>query len=326
MTHATGRSRFMALVAGLVLAGVAASGLAQNWPAKPIRLVLAQPPGGATELFARLLSQHMSPPLGQPVVIDYKPGGNNVIANRLVATAPKDGYTLLMGTTALGLNLILDANPGYRMEDFAPISVVALPAFSMSTSRAVPAKTAREFITWAKANTGRINMATLGTGSTTHLLGKMLEEIAGVEMLNVPYKGAAMSLGALVAGDAHVYFDSIASSIPQYRAGKINIMGVTSANRVEGAPDVPTLKEQGVPLVATSWFGILAPAGTPRPVIERLNREIQAAVATADYRSKLNAAGVTPASSASPEEFAAMIENMTELWGRIPRKLGIRLD
>ena len=299
---------------------------AQNYPTKPIKLVLAQPPGGATDLFARLLTQKMGESMGQPVIIDHKPGANNMIANQTVAAAPKDGYTLLMGTTALGLNPIMYKKLNYKVEDFAPISVIALPAFSMSINKSLPTKSLKEFIDYVKARPGKINYGTLGRGSTGHLLGKMFEESAGLDMLDIPYKGAAAALSALVAGDVQVYFDSITTSIPQLRAGAINVIGVTSEARVPTAPDVPTLKEQGLPMVATSWFGVLAPAGTPRPIILKLNREIQAAVAWPENQSRLNAAGATPASSASPEEFAAMIQNMTELWGRIPRKLGMSFD
>lgn len=299
---------------------------AQTYPTKPIRIVLAQPPGGATDLFARLITQKISASMGQPVILDYKPGANNMIANQAVATAPKDGYTLLLGTTALGLNPIMYSKVSYKLEDFAPISTIALPAFSMSVSKAVPVKSPKEFIDYAKARPGKINYATLGSGSTPHLLGKMLEEIAGLEMVDIPYKGAAMALAALVAGDAQVYFDSITTSIPQYRSGTINVLGVTSASRIAGVTDVPTLQEQGLPLVAVSWYGILAPTGTPRPVIEKLNREIQGAVASPEYQARLSAAGATPTASTSPEEFAALIQSMTELWGRIPRKLGIKFN
>jgi tripartite-type tricarboxylate transporter receptor subunit TctC len=309
--------------AALLLPGAA---IAQTYPTKPIKLVLAQPPGGATDVFARLITQKMTESMGQPVVIEYKPGANNMIAIQAVAAAPKDGYTLMMGTTALGLNPIMYKKLNYKVEDFAPISVVALPSFAMSISKTVPAKNLREFVDYVKARPGKINYGTLGPGSTGHLLGMMFEEIAGIKMQDVPYKGAAATLTALVAGDISVYFDNITTSVPQHRSGAINILGVTAEQRVPAAPDVPTMKEQGVPMVAASWFGILAPAGTPRPIILRLNKEIQAAVASSDYQTRLNASGATPASSASPEEFAALIQNLTELWGRIPKRLGMNFD
>ena len=317
---------FSASLVTLVALAAPVDALAQAYPSKPIKLVLAQPPGGATDLFARLLSQKMSESLGQPVVIEYKPGANNMIAIQAVSGAPKDGYTLMMGTTALGMNPIMYKKLNYKVEDFAPISVVALPSFAMSVSKNVPAKTLREFVDYVKARPGKLNYGTLGPGSTGHLLGLMFEEIAGLKMQDVPYKGAAAALTGLIAGDVAVYFDNITTSVPQHRTGAITVMGVTAEARVPAAPDIPTMKEQGVPMVAQSWFGILAPAGTPRPIILRLNKEIQAAVAWPEYQSKLNAAGATPASSASPEEFATLIANLTELWGRIPRRMALNFD
>jgi len=268
----------------------------------------------------------MSESMGQQVVLDYKPGAASMVANEFVANAPKDGYTLLVGTTGMALNLIMYSKVRYKMEDFAPISVIAVPAFSMSVSKKLPVSSAKELVEYARARPGQLNYGTLGSGSTPHLLGKMFEEVAGLKMVDVPYKGSSPALAALMAGEVDLYFDSVTSSIPQYRNGTINILGVTSDERLKALPDMPTLNEQGVPLVATSWFGVLAPTGTPRAVIEKLHREITKAVASEEYQTRLNTAGATPASSASPEEFARLINRMSELWGRIPRQLNIKFD
>lgn len=299
---------------------------AQEYPTRPIKLIMPFAPGGATDLFARSLSERMTESMGQPVILDYKPGAASILANEYVANAPKDGYTLLVGTTGMALNIIMYGNVRYKMEDFAPISVIAVPAFSMSVSKKLPVSTAKDFVEYARARPGQLNYGTLGSGSTPHLLGEMFEEVAGVDMVDVPYKGSGPALAALMSGDVQLYFDSVTSSIPQYRGGTIGILGLTSENRLEALPEMPTLDEQDVPLIATSWFGILAPAGTPRPIIEKLNREINKAVASDEYQTRLNTAGATPMASESPEKFAELIESMTELWGRIPRRLNIKFD
>ncbi len=299
---------------------------AQDYPVKPVKLVMPFAPGGATDLFARLVSQKMGESMGQPVVLDYKPGAASMIANEAVATAPKDGYTLLVGTTGMALNLIMYSKVPYRMEDFAPVSVIAVPAFAMSVGKGSQARNAKEFIDFVKARPGKVNYANIGSGSTPHLLAKMLEDVAGLQMQDIPYKGAGPALTALASGEVQLYFDSVTTSIPQHKSGTIKILGFTSAERLPAALDVPTLKEQGIPLVATSWFGIMAPAGTPRPVIDKLHREVQKAVNSKDYQAKVSATGATPAASSSPEEFAALIESMTQLWGRIPSALKIKFD
>jgi tripartite-type tricarboxylate transporter receptor subunit TctC len=314
----------MALAAGF--AAISTVCEAQTYPNKPIRIIVPHPPGGTTDLIARILATKMSESMGQPVLIDHKPGGSTMIASAALATAPADGYTLMVHIGQVYTIPMMYKNVPYKVENFAPISLVATVPYSLSVSKTVPVKTPKELVEYIRANPGKINYATLGSGGNTHLLGKMLEEIADVRMTDVPYKGSAQAMVDLMGGRTQLYFDTITTSIPQFRGGKINILGVTSAERMPGAPDIPTLKEQGLPLVGDTWWGVLGPAALPRPVIDRIHSEVVKAVASQEFQSKIIAGGGIPVSSASPEEFERYISRETEMWAKVIRPLKLQLD
>lgn len=313
-------------LAATIMAVQAAPVLAQAWPAKPVKLILPHPPGGTTDLIARILATRMQESLGQPIVVDHKPGGSTMIAAAAVATAPADGYTLMIHVGQLYTNPMMYRNVPYKVENFLPISLAATVPYSLSVSRSVPAKTPRELVEYIRANAGRVNYATLGAGGNTHLLGKMLEQITGTPMADIPYKGSAQAITDLIGGQTQLYFDAVATSLPQFRAGKINILGVTSAERLPGAPDVPTLREQGLPIVGETWWGVLGPSGMPRPVVERIHGETVKVVASQDFQARIIASGGVPVASASPEEFARYIQRDTEAWAKVIRPLNLQLD
>ena len=303
-----------------------ASSLAQAYPAKPIRLIVPHPPGGTTDLIARILATKMGESMGQTIVVDHKPGGSTMIAAAAVATAPADGYTLMVHVGQLYTNPMMYKNVTYKVENFAPISLAATVPYSLSVSRAVPARSPRELVEYIRANPGKVNYATLGAGGNTHLLGKMLEQIVGVAMTDIPYKGSAQALVDLIGGQTQLYFDAVATSLPQFRGGKINILGVTSAERLPGAPDIPTLREQGMAVVGETWWGVLGQAALPRSVIDRIHSETVKAVASPDFQSKIITSGGVPVASASPEEFDRYIKRDTAEWAKVILPLKLQLD
>ena len=303
-----------------------ATSMAQAYPNKPVRVVLPFPAGGTTDLFARILSQKLQESTGQSWIIDYKPGGATMIATNSVRTAAPDGYTVLVGLNVMPTNLLMYKKVDYKMEDFAPISLFAMGPLAMAVSKSVAANSLAELVAFIKANPGKINYATLGTGGSPHLVAKMMEQHYGLQMQDIPYKGSAPAMQALMAGDVQIYFDSAATSVAQQRAGTIKIFGVTAEDRMKGAPELPTLKEQGLPITSASWFGYFVPAATPKPIINFIHREVVKAVATSDYQSRVIGAAQIPISSASPEEFHAFIERNTEGWAKVIKPLNLQLE
>lgn len=315
-----------AVTFGLLCSALPAASLAQNFPTKPVRIVTPFPAGGSTDMFLRILSQKMQESTGQPFVIDAKPGGSTMIATVAVKNAAPDGYTMLTATSLVPNNLLMFKKAEYKLEDFAPVSLFASGPLALSVSKSVAATNVNELIAYIKANPGKVNYASLGAGGTPHLLAIMLAQHAGLQMVEIPYKGAAPALQALMAGDVQIYFDSVPSSLVQFKAGSIKIFGITSEERMKGAPDLPTLKEQGLPLIAVPWFGFLVPAGTPKPAIAVLHREVVKAVASNDYQTRVIGAAQVPASSASPEEFQTYINHQAELWAKVIKPLNLTLD
>lgn len=299
---------------------------AQNFPTKPVRIVLPYPAGGTTDLLVRILSQKMQESTGQPWLVEYKPGAATIIATMAVKTAAPDGYTVLVNTNGMPNILLMYKKVDYRMEDFAPVSVFATGPLSLSVSKSVPANNLNELIAYIKANPGKVNYATLGSGGSPHLLAKMLENHAGLRMQDIPYKGAAPALQALISGEVQLYFDSIPSSLAQLRAGNIRIFGFGAEERMKGAPEIPTLKEQGVPIASSSWFGFFVPAGTPKPVISAIHREVVKAVASNEYQTRVIASAQVPVSSASPEEFHGFIDREAAAWAKVIKPLNLQLD
>jgi tripartite-type tricarboxylate transporter receptor subunit TctC len=301
---------------------------AQTYPAKPIRFVVPYPPGGPLDTVARLLGAKVAESTGQAVMVDNKPGAGGNIGAEIVARSPADGYTILMGAVAThAINPTLYKSIGYDpIKDFAPITQVASTPNVLVVNPNVPAKDVKEFIAYAKANPGKLNFGSGSTGSAGHLAGELFKSMAGVDMAHIPYKGAAPAMQDLIAGQVNLMFDNWSSSRGQVQAGKIRALAVTTGKRSALAPDLPTVAESGLPgFDISTWFGIFAPAGTPRAALERLHAEFVKALAAPDVREKMTNLGAEPVGN-SPEEFAAYIRAEGEKYTRVIRASGAKVD
>ncbi|HEX5130183.1 MAG TPA: tripartite tricarboxylate transporter substrate binding protein [Usitatibacter sp.] len=301
---------------------------AQPYPAKPIRFVVPYPAGGPLDTVARLLGAKVGESLGQPVVVDNKPGAGGNIGADIVAKSPADGYTILMGAVAThAINPTLYKSIPYDpIKDFAPVTQVASTPNVLVVNPAVPAKDVKEFIAYAKANPGKLSFGSGSIGSAGHLAGELFKATAGVDMVHVPYKGAAPAMQDLIGGQVQLMFDNLASSLAQVKAGKIRALAVTTAKRTPLAPELPTIAESGVPgFDISTWFGIFAPAGTPKPALERLHAEFAKALADPGIREKMNRMGAEPVGN-TPEEFAAFIRTEADKYAKLIRASGAKVD
>ena len=326
------RATWPALVAAAMalFAGVAAPDASAQaaWPSKPIRIVVPFPPGGTTDILARAAAQKMTEAWKEQAVIDNRPGAGGNIGAELVAKAPADGYTMLMGTVGThAINASLYAKMPYdHVKDFAPVILVAAVPNVMVVHPSVPAATVAEFIAWAKANPGKVNFASSGSGTSIHLAGELFKTQTGLAMTHVPYKGSAPAIADLIGGQVQVMFDNLPSALPQIRGGKLRALAVTSRERANALPDVPTVAESGLPgFEASSWFGLLAPTGTPREVVVRVNAEIARWLASSDAKDKLASQGAI-AAGGSPEDFASHITAETAKWQKVVRESGAKVD
>jgi tripartite-type tricarboxylate transporter receptor subunit TctC len=316
-------SRGLLIATALLAAGVAQA--QQNYPVRPIRLVVPSSPGGGTDITARIIAPKLGEYLGQQVVVENRPGAGTMIGGEVVARAPPDGYTLLMGISTLAINPAMYRKVPYdALKDFAPISqVVALPNV-LVTHPSLPVKTVRELIAFAKSRPGQINFASAGVGTNPHLSMELFLSMTGVKMIHVPYKGSGQGVIDLIAGHVTVMTPSILTALGYVKDRRLRALGVTSAKRAGGAPDIPTIAEAGVPgYEAVQWFGVLAPAGTPRDIVSRLHKEIVRTVQTPDIRQKLVNDGADPVGSL-PEEFAAFIRSETAKWAEVAKAIGLK--
>jgi len=298
------------------------------YPAKPIRLVVPFPPGGTTDILARIVAQKLTEAWGQPVVVDNRPGAGGNIGAELVAKSAPDGYTLLMGTVGThAINASLYAKLPYdHVKDFAPVILVAGVPNVLVVNPSVPVNSVAELIAYAKANPGKLNFASSGSGTSIHLSGELFRTMAGVQITHVPYKGSAPAIADLVGGQVQLMFDNLPSSLAQIKAGKLRALAVTSDKRAPALPDVPTMAEAGLPgFEASSWFGVLAPAGTPPAIVGKLHAEIAKWLATPDAREKLSAQGANLAGF-GPEEFARYIGSETAKWAKVVKESGAKVD
>ena len=313
---------------GACFAAFAAGVSAQAYPTKPIRIVVPFPAGGTTDVLARAAAQKLAETLGQPAVVDNRPGAGGNIGAELVAKSAPDGYTLLMGT--VGTHAI---NPGLypklpydHVKDFAPVILVAGVPNVLVINPALPVNSVPELIAYAKANPGKLNFASSGNGTSIHLSAELFKTIAGVQMTHVPYKGSAPALQDLVGGQVQLMFDNLPSSLALIKGGKLKALAVTSGARAAALPDVPTLAESGLPgFEASSWFGLLAPTGTPSSVIAKLNGEIAKWLATPEAKEKLLAQGAN-AAGGTAEEFAQFIAAETAKWQKVVKESGAKVD
>ena len=314
--------------AGCALAQPQAKGAPGAYPDKPVRLIIPWPAGGGTDIVARIIVQKMSENLGQQFVIDNRSGASGIIGTDLAAKATADGYTLLMGNTATNATnaSVYRKLPYDPVTDFAPISLAADSPYIMSVTPSVAAKSVKEFIALAKANPGKLNFGSGGSGSAPHLAAALFNYLAAISVVHVPYKGGAAHTPALVAGEVQVTFTNPPEVLAFIKAGKLRGLAVTSTKRSAVVPDLPTVAEAGVPgYEFTIWWGVLAPARTPRDIVQRLYAETRKAVQTGDVREKLNVQGVDGVGS-SPEEFSALIVREVDKWKKVAKDAGIQLD
>ena len=301
---------------------------AQSYPAKPIHLIVPFPPGGGNDTVARALAHEIGPDLGQPMVIDNKPGAGGSIGAELAAKAPPDGYTLfLAGVGSHAVNPNVHAKLSYDpLKDFAPVSLLASAPSVLVVNPAVPARNIAEFTAYARANPGKLNYASNGNGSAAQLAAAMYEYMAGVKMVHVPYKGIAPAMTDLMGGEVQLMFGTIVALVPHIQAGKLRALAVTSRQRSALLPEVPTLAESGLPdYQAGSWYGIEAPAGTPRAIIDRLNSAIVNALRQPEVAKRLALEGAEVIGS-TPEEFGAHIKAELARVGNVVRAAGIRAE
>ncbi|MBD8544620.1 tripartite tricarboxylate transporter substrate binding protein [Oxalobacteraceae sp. CFBP 8755] len=317
----------------LTLAAASALGLlaltpmaaqAQAFPTKAITIIVPFSAGGTTDILARVLGQFISKDLGQPVIIDNRAGAGGNIGTQLVARAAPDGYTILMGTVGThAINQSLYPKLAFDpIKDFAPLTRVALVPNLLVANPAQPFKTVKELMAYAKANPGKVTFGSSGSGTSIHLSGELFKQMAGVDIQHVAYKGSAPAVNDLLGNHIAIMFDNMPSAISHVKAGKLRPLAVTTAQRSPALPDVPTIAEAGVPgYEATSWFGLLAPAKTPAPVVARLNTSILKALADPDVKKKLLEQGAEPAGE-TPAQFAAFIASETVKWGKIVKQSG----
>jgi tripartite-type tricarboxylate transporter receptor subunit TctC len=320
------RREFLRLAAGAAaLPAVSQVAQAQAYPSRPLRLVVTLAPGGAPDIIARLVGQWLSERLGQPVVVDNRPGGNGNLGTETVVRAPPDGYTLLMALSFNAINGALYDNLSFNfIRDTAPIASIASTPFILEVNPAVPAKTVPEFIVYAKANPGKINMAASTPGSPVHVAGELFKMMAGVDIVSVPYRGGeGAALPDLISGQVQVMFGAMASSLGYVRGGKLRALAVTSATRHDALPDIPTLGEFLPGYEARGWYGIVAPRGTPIAIVETLNQEINTALTDPNMRKRLTDLGVS-VFAGSPADFAKFIVDETEKWTKVIRAANIK--
>jgi len=317
----------LALAGGALLAAPAAVHAADEWPVRPIQLIIPYPPGGSADLLARPLSVQLQQQFGQPVVLDYKPGAGGTVASQYVARAKPDGYTLLMVLAAHAINDSLYPKLPYdTRRDFAPVSLVANLPMIVAGSSKLKATNIQELIQAAKAAPGHLTFGSAGNGNTGHLAAAYFSSIAGIQMTHIPYKGSSGVVNAMLAGDIDLTFDSISTSMPQIRSGRMHALAVTSPKRSALAPDVPTMQEQGIAgFDVTGWYAIIAPAGAPPQITQRLSREIAAALRTPQMQAQLAASGYEPVGS-TPEELQAHIDREITRWAAVVKSTGARVD
>lgn len=320
-------TRRHALLAMLAAAGATGPALAQAFPNKPITLLVPAAPGGAADTIARVFAQLLSRELGQPIVIDDRPGAGGNIATGAAAKAPRDGYTLLLSVgSAHTINPALYQQvPFDPVKDFQPISLVATAPYVLAVNPAVPATSVRELVAYAKSRPGQLNYGSAGNGSLNHLLAEMFNRSAGVDMVHVPYKTAAALTADAVGGQVQVIFSSLPSVMPFTRTGQLRVLGVATASRTVLAPELPTVGETLPGFQARSWYGLVAPAGIPREALERLQAASSKALAEPDLVEKMAAQGAE-ASPSTAEQFAALIRDDLVSWARIVKQAGARLD
>ena len=316
------------LLAALAALLAAAAAQAQAWPAKPVRWIVPYPPGGITDTVTRLVTQKVSEGIGQPIVVENRPGANSILGADLAAKATPDGYTFLTVIAAHAANATLYAGklPFDPVKSFAPVSLAASAPLILTVSNAFPPKDMRELIAYAKANPGKVSFGSSGIGAAAHLTTELLKQTAAIDMVHVPYKGTAPALQGVMANDIQVLVDVPSSLMPHVRSGKIKALGMFSKSRVTGAPEVPTVAEAGgPPIESATWVAFLAPAGTPREVVARVSQEAAKAVNAPDLREKLVQMGIDPVGS-TPDQLAQFLADEIAKWAKVINTAGVKAE
>jgi len=318
-------SRFAAIVLLTVFAGIGPASAA-DYPVRSVKWIVPYPPGGTTDVLARIIAQWLSEKMGQQFVVENKPGAGNNIGTEAVVSAPPDGYTMLLVNPANGINASLYKKlPFNFIRDIAPVAGLVRTPNVMTVTNSLPVKTVAEFIAYCKANPGKVNMASSGSGTSVHLSGELFKHMTGCNMLHVPYKGAGPALTDLIAGQVHVLFDNLPSSAAYIKGGRIRALAVTSTNREPSMPELPTVGETVPGYEATAWFGIGMPKGTPREITEKLNAEVNRALADPKMRERLAELGGRPIAG-TPEDFGKVIAAETEKWAKVVASSGATVD
>ena len=319
------RRKFLYLAAGAAALPVSPRiARAQAYPARPVRIIVGFGPGGAPDIVSRLLGQWLSERLGQQFVVEVRSGAGSNIATEAVVKSPPDGYTLLMGGLPNAINATLYDKLNFNfIRDFAPVAGVVSTVNLLLVNPSVQAKTVPELIAYAKANPGKLNMASAGSGSAPHLSGELIKMMASIDMIHVPYRGAGLALTDLIGGQVQVLVLSMLASIEHVRAGKLRVLAVTAATRSEVLPEVPTVAEFLPGYEATTWWGIVVPRNTPAEIVDRLNKEINAALADPHLKRRLEDEGATVLGG-SPADFGRLIAEETEKWGKVIRAAHIK--
>ena len=321
------------LAAAALALAVVTPAHSQTWPAKPVRVIVPFPPGGTTDIVARSIGVELQRMWQQPVVIENRPGAGGNIGADLVAKSPPDGYTLLMGTVGThAINQALYTQSGSKMQfdpvrDFVPITLVAGVPNVMVINPKLPVNTVPEFIAYAKGHPGQLNMASSGNGTSIHLSGELFKTMTGVYMVHFPYRGSAPALTDLIAGTMNVMFDNLPTSLPHIKSGRLKALAVTSRSRSPALPNVPTVEEAAglKGFEASSWFGLFAPAGTPRAIVDKVQSDVAKALSNPEVRERFVAQGADPGGT-TPEQFAAFIRAESDKWTRVVKFSNAKVD
>ena len=316
-----------ALFCGAVLAQAPATGPGQSYPGKPIRLILPLPPGTPNDTVGRALGQKLSEQLGENVVPDNRPGAGGNVGIGFAAKSPPDGYTLVLAPPGIAISPSLYSKLSYdAVRDFAPIARVSTIQNILVVHPSVPVRTLKQFISLARAHPGKLNFGSGGVGTTNHLANELLKSLEKINLVHVPYKSATLGMMAMIGGEVDEVILPVASAIPQIRAGKVRALAVLSEQRVPALPEVPTAREAGVDnFVVSLWYGLFAPAQTPRDIVARLSREVLKALEAPDLRERLTAIGVDPWPG-TPEQLASLVQSETARYARLIKSIGLRLD
>ena len=320
-------SRLSRVLLSAVLTLLAAQAPAQSYPVKPVRVLVGFPPGAGVDITTRLFMPELGKAFGQPFVVDNRPGAAGNIAAEIAAKTPPDGYSLLSASAPIVMSQALYSKPNFNLErDFDPIGMMASAPFILVVHPSLPARSLKEFIALAKSKPGQMAFASTGNGSTPHLSMEMLKSQAGINLVHIPYKGTPQAVIDLLSGQVQAMFANTLSVLPQVKAGRLRSLAISSAKRSAAAPELPTVAESGLPgYESGTWFALLAPAGTPRDIITRLNAELGKIVASADMKAKLLDQGADPVTM-NPEQIRAFLKNELVKWTKVVKTVGIKVD